>query len=204
MSIKYIVTGLDASGKTLLSTELVAAHSAVLAHIEDDQHRYVPDSNWVKKPKTEFLEGVRLAVDAHTANGKASVLDCAYNDVYDPERAMAFLLRDAVTSAPAGSKPVVVVLTMGTRHKAVETLLARIVKRKQGLESGFCEETMASSAGLLIKFIDHYAVNAAALDDFSKFALDAGCAVLRGSYEEVRAVLLGPRAPYSCSATSAP
>ena len=187
MPIKFIITGLDASGKTHLSTEL-AARLPSLAHVEDDVYRYVPQSNWTKKPKSEFISGVYSAVASYDAIGLDSILDCAYNDVYDPERAMMALMRDAVTSA--STKPTVVVLTMGTLHEAVETLLARIIKRKSGLERGVCDETMASSSGLLIKFIQNYTANMAALDEFASFARSEGCNVISGTYDMIQDILL--------------
>jgi hypothetical protein len=181
---------LDASGKTRLAAELATLTG--LAHIEDDRHRYVSKSDWVKKSKIEFISSVHKAVAEHAAQGRECVLDCAYNDAYDPEHAMIALMRDAVASAPIDKKPVLVVLTMGTLAEAVETLLGRVVGRATGAyASPVIDESPANSANLLIKFVQTYHWNVAALEELSVFAREQGCTVYTGRYEDMRAIVMG-------------
>jgi len=170
---QFIVSGNDSSGKTRFASELARALGGT--HIEDDTHRYVPGSR-TQKSAADFITSVHRAAAAASTTRVPVILDCGYNDVLDPERATKTLLDDAVCRAPADAKPVVVVLTMGSQHEAVKALLARSIGR-------------ANKAGLLIKFVQNYEANTAALDAFEKLARAVGCVVHTGSYESVRAAL---------------
>jgi predicted kinase len=186
---QFIVSGNDSSGKTRFASELARALGGT--HIEDDTHRYVPGSNWTKKPTADFIASVHEAAANANATRAPVILDCGYNDVLDPERAMKTLMDEAVRRAPADAKPVVVVLTMGSLHEAVEALLARSIGRATGAAPpGACEETLANKAGLLIKFVQNYEANMAALDAFATRARAVGCVVHTGSYESVRAAFI--------------
>ena len=187
MSFKCIITGLDASGKTRLSAEIAETTGA--AHIEDDAHRYVVGSNWTKKPAAVFVASLSAAAEHSAKSHQVAILDCGYNDVYDPEGAMRSAMRDAVLSAPPENKPLVFILSFASLRDAVEAIVVRVIGRASSsglMAPGACAESARDAAGLLIKAIENYDVNTRALDEFAAFAADNGCVVFRGPYDVVR------------------
>jgi len=181
--VSYIITGLDCSGKSRLAEQL-AKHLDMI-HIEDDKYRYIPNSNWTKLPKDEYITTVKKAIDENFANGKSSIVDSSYNDVYDPELAMKSLIRDIITSNK-NYKPILVILTSGSLREALKPLLHRIIARSTGvLPQNICNETLENSAGLVEKFTKYFDVNNEALKELEDFACNNGIEIIVGNYQDV-------------------
>ena len=178
--VSYAITGLDCSGKTRLSEQL--AKYLDMNHIEDDKYRYIPNSNWTKLPKDTFITNVKKAIDENFVNNKSSIVDCSYNDVYDPECAMKCLMKDILLNY----KPTLIILTSESLREALKPLLHRIIARSVGiLPQNICYETLDSSAGLVEKFTKYFDVNNDALKELENFACNNGIEIIIGSYQDV-------------------
>lgn len=157
--VVVIVTGLPGAGKTTFAATLASAWDATV--VCADTYRYEPHT-WIKRPKGDFCHAVCTAVGA--APSRLVIVESTLHDSTDLESARETLLYTLLRA----NTVFVFILKPTTLHDQVEALIGRSLRRAAGTEAhGAAAETPASVARLVIKAVDSYAANVAALERFA-------------------------------------
>jgi len=174
---RIVITGLPACGKTTLAHALAREDPSLVA-IRGDELRYI-DDKWTRKSKADFIAAVRNAVQSAEAAGKGWIYDSS-------EQARQAALQDVLGTPNEGVELKIIAPTSVTED--ISPAIERCIGRVMGtVPQGACPETKENRARFLVKFVQSYDANAAALNELATNMNDWGFDVKLGSAEALAA-----------------
>lgn len=166
-----IATGLAGSGKSLFMNKVRETEPDSKVIVVDN-FRYVPDSNWVKRPRDEFIKAILDEIQSVPPT-TLIYIDSSLYDAHDPSHARELLLLGLLMFVRE-----IRIFTYETALEQATALIQRSFGRLTGeRDAGACPESAESVAKMILKNSSNFEKNTGALKEYVTIAKEFGMLV---------------------------